>query len=645
MGTQRHRAPEREVRGRDVATSPPYGREIRIKIAGPAGAGIKASGETLARSFVRAGLNVFDVTEYPSLIKGGHNVYILRVSADPIVSHVEPVDVLVALDQLTVELNAHELVDDGALVYDPGDVTLDELPAELRERICAVPVPLTDVVREAGGKPIMRNVAALGAVLGHLDFPLDYLSDSLRTQFARKAPEIAETNIAVATAAHAAAREVGCALPRRIEPIPDAPRRLLVDGNESVGLGALAAGLGFYAAYPMTPASPLLHFMARSGADVGVVVKHTEDELAAMNMVVGAAFGGARSMCASAGGGFSLMVEAFGLAGVSESAVVVGVFSRTAPGTGLPTWTEQGDLRFVMHAAPGEFPRVILSPGDMDDAFRLTWQAFNLADQLQTPVVILSEQYLQESHASVQPFSAHEVTIDRGKLIAEGDVREHDGALDCHGRYLRYKLTDDGVSWRALPGVLGATQVVNSYEHDEYGFAEEDATMRRLQEEKRMRKLELARTLVPAPAIYGPNDADVSIVLFGATKLPVLEAQRWLAAEGTSVRVMQVVTLMPFPADEVAAFLGEGKRTLVVEGNYSGQLEGLIRQHSLVAVENSLRRYDGRPFSPEQIYEHVRRVAAASPHAEGGVTAVGGEQPERGVRGREAALSGREVRR
>ncbi|MBE0476498.1 MAG: 2-oxoacid:acceptor oxidoreductase subunit alpha [Coriobacteriia bacterium] len=596
-----------------ATTAPPYGREVRIKVAGPAGAGIKASGETLARSFAKAGLNVFDLTEYPSLIKGGHNVYVLRVSADPITSHVDPVDVLVALDQLTVELNASELVDGGALVYDPDDVTLDTLDARLRERICPVPVRLTQIVKDAGGKPIMRNVAALGAVIGHLDFPLRFLSESLHTQFARKAPEIAEQNVAVAAAGHDAAREAGCAFPGRVEPLPDAPEKLLVDGNESVGLGALAAGIGFYAAYPMTPASPLLHFMARYGADAGVVVKHTEDEIAAMNMVVGAAFGGGRTMCASAGGGFALMVEAFGLAGVSESAVVVGVFSRTAPGTGLPTWTEQADLRYVMHAAPGEFPRVILSPGDMTDCFELAWKAFNLADRLQTPVVLLSEQYLQESHASVEPFDVAAVTIDRGKLIPEGDVSRHDGALGCEGRYLRYKLTEDGVSWRALPGVRGASQVVNSYEHDEYGHAEEGAQMRALQEEKRMKKLDLARTLVPPPAYFGPEEADVSVVLFGATKLPVLEARDWLEASGVAVNVMQVVTLWPFPTDEVRAFLGAARRSLVVEGNYSGQLEGLIRQHALLEVDEHLRRYDGRPFSPEQVFGKVLAMVGRGP--------------------------------
>ncbi|MDP2401013.1 MAG: 2-oxoacid:acceptor oxidoreductase subunit alpha, partial [Actinomycetota bacterium] len=386
--------------------------------------------------------------------------------------------------------------------------------------------------------------------------------------------------------------------------------RMLVDGNEAFGLGALAAGLGLYCAYPMTPASSLLHFMAAHGEDHGVVVKHTEDEIAAMNMVVGGAFGGTRSMCATAGGGFSLMVEAYGFAGVSETACVVGLFTRPGPATGMPTWTEQSDLRFALHASQGEFPRVVLAPGDHDEAFHLTWQAFNLADVLQTPVILLGDSYLSDNRRTTAPFDTSAVTIDRGKLVAEGDIAEHPEALSEDGRYLRYKVTDDGVSVRALPGVIGAQQIVNSYEHDETGWGApgEDAATRLAQNEKRMRKLELARTLVPAPARFGPAEADLSILLFGTTKMPVLEALNWLEAEGVSVNVMQIVTVWPFPAEEVAAFLSSARKTAIIEGNATGQLQGLVREQCLMDVDHTLHRYDGRPFSPEQVHAWVKEV-------------------------------------
>ncbi len=589
--------------------------DIQIKIGGPAGFGIKAAGQTLARCFARGGLHTFDLTEYPSLIRGGHNVYQVRVSPDPIRSHVLPVDVLVALDQATVDAHVSELVPGAAVVHDPKSVHLPRPPEGTR--ICDVPVPFDDIVDAAGGQRIMRNVAALGAVLGLAGYPLSYLTDSLHAQFARKPPEVASQNVAVATAGYQAGRDAGCPFPVRVTPLRDPVPQILVDGNEAVGTGALAAGLGMYCAYPMTPASSLLAFMAARDRDFGIVVKHTEDEIAAMNMVVGAAFAGARAMCATSGGGFSLMVEAFGLAGVSESAVVVGVFTRPGPATGMPTWTEQSDLRFVIHAAQGEFPRVVLAPGDRADAFTLTWKAFNLADQLQTPVVILGDSYLSDNRASIPPFDLDEVTIDRGKLVAEGDISEHREALDADGLYLRYKVTEDGVSVRALPGVAGAVQVVDSYEHDEHGYgaAGEIAANRTAQMDKRMRKLELARSLVPGPSYFGaaPADADVSVAVFGTTTGPAREALGWLRRDGIATALMQIVTVWPFPAADVSEFLRASRRTLVIEGDHTGQLEGLIRQECLLGVDASLRRYDGRPFAPEQIYAKVAAMAEGAP--------------------------------
>ena len=572
--------------------------EIRIRLGGPAGFGIKAAGQSLARVFMRAGYNTFDITEYPSLIKGGHNTYHLRVSDREIHSHVLSTDILVALDTPTVELHLEELTEGAAIIYDPHDVDIDGIDLGGRDDLCLIGVPLNDIVYEAGGAKIMRNTAALGAVLGHMGFPVSYLNDSIDEQFAHKKPEIAEQNKVVIESGYAFAREHGCAFPYTMEPIEGRGDRLLLDGNEAIGLGALAAGLGMYCAYPMTPASSLLHFLARYGPDRGVIVKHTEDEIAAMNMVVGAAFGGARAMCATSGGGFSLMVEAFGLAGVSESAVVVGLFTRPGPATGLPTWTEQSDLRFAIHASQGEFPRVVLAPGDRHDAFNQTWQAFNLADRLQTPVIVLGDSYLSDHRQSIDPFDVGAVTVDRGELVTSGEVSD----------YQRYAVTDSGISPRVLPGVKGAEQIVNSYEHDEHGFAAEDAPMRIAQNEKRMRKYDLARELVPPPQRFGPDDADLSIVLFGTTKMPVREAMGWLADEGVTVNMLQVVTVWPFPAEEVAEFLGKAKRSAVIEGNHDGQLESLIREQCLVVPDHRLHRYDGRPFSPEQIYGFAKEV-------------------------------------
>lgn len=588
------------------------GFEVRIRIGGPAGFGIKAAGQTLAKLFARSGLETFDLTEYPSLIKGGHNTYHLRVGTDTINSHVLDTDILVALDHETIELHLAELGTGGAIMYDPDDfdpLSLGIVDLRPDDR-CMVPVPLKTIVREVGGPAIMRNAASLGAVLGYIGFPFEPLQESLETQFARKGPAIIEQNVAIAKAGYDHARANECGFPYRLQPVPENGKRLLVDGNEAIFLGAMAAGVGFYSAYPMTPASSLLHLMAAHGEKEGVVVKHAEDEIAAINMVIGAAFGGTRAMCATSGGGFSLMVEALGFAGVSETACVVGVFTRPGPATGMPTWTEQSDLRFVLHASQGEFPRVVLAPGDHQDAFDLTWRAFNLADQLQTPVIILGDTYLSDNRRTVTRFDGSEVNIERGLLVAEGDLAAHPEALDPQGRYARYKDSPAGVSLRALPGVIGAEQIVNSYEHDERGFGSrgEDAHTRVIQNEKRMRKLELARDLVPPPVRFGPDRADLSIILFGSTKMPTLEAMRILQREGIAINILQIVTLWPFPAEEVRAFLESTRRTAVIEGNMTGQLRGLIREHCLIDVDETLNRYDGRPFSPDQIARWVKEV-------------------------------------
>ncbi|MBE0416233.1 MAG: 2-oxoacid:acceptor oxidoreductase subunit alpha [Coriobacteriia bacterium] len=582
-----------------MAQRDPDAVEVRIKIGGPAGFGIKAAGQTLARLFTRAGYETFDLTEYPSLIKGGHNNYHLRISSEEIFSHVEPVDVLVALDRDTVTLHLDELTEGAAIIFDPGDLDIGELE-DVPDTVCAIPVPLKEIVYAAGGISIMRNTAALGAVLGHIAFPLEYLTSSIEQQFAHKAPEIAEQNVACATAGYEYARDHECPFPYELAPRESDEERILVDGNEAVGAAALAAGIGLYCAYPMTPASSLLHFFAKNAEKYDLAVKHTEDELAAMNMVVGGAFGGTRSMCATSGGGFALMVEAFGLAGVSESAVVVGLFTRPGPATGMPTWTEQSDLRFAIHAAQGEFPRVVLAPGDREDAFNLTWQAFNIADVLQTPVIILGDTYLSDNRQSIPPFDTSHVEIDRGEIITEGEVED----------YARHRVTNSGVSPRAIPGVRGAEQIVNSYEHDEHGYGAqgEIAEVRIAQNEKRMRKMDLARMITPSPAYYGPDATDLSILAFGSTKMPVREAMKWLDREGILVNLMQVVTLWPFPAEEVSEFLGKAKRTAIIEGNFTGQLQGLVRQECLMDVDHTLHRYDGRPFSPEQVCGFIKEV-------------------------------------
>jgi 2-oxoglutarate ferredoxin oxidoreductase subunit alpha len=601
-------------------------QELTWRIGGQAGFGIKAAGGVFARSMARGGLSVFDYVEYPSLIRGGHNAFTARVSDAPILANVRSVDVLVALNSETVDRHLGDVVAQGTVVYDPAQVEIgDEVKAQVGARsIRWCPVPLVELATADGGMKLMMNTVAIGTTLGLVDYPFELLEGVLADEFKRKGDAVVASNVAAARRGFDHARE-HCAgdFPYRIKPVEGAPKRILVDGNESVGLGALAAGCRFYAAYPMTPASSLLHFMAAAENDFGVVVKHTEDEIAAMNMTIGAATMGARAMCATSGGGFSLMVEGLGLAGVSETPIVVGLFSRPGPATGLPTWTEQGDLRFAIHAAQGEFPRIVISPGDKEEAFCLAADAFNLAEELQTPVIILSDMFMQESHQTVEPFDHEAIEIRRGKLLAQTDIDAMPRSEDGTAAYFLYSLGEgvdaparrarpwaDGVSPRALPGTRGVVGIRNSYEHDEMGWATEDAAMRAAQDSKRMAKLEAAAGVVPAPRHYGPDEAEVTILSWGSTKGPIREAMRRLEETGVAVSFLQVVTLWPFPADQVADVMRAAKRTLVIEENLTGQFEGLIRERCLLAPDHSLRKWDGRPFFPEEIEAKVREVLA-----------------------------------
>ena len=320
-----------------------------------------------------------------------------------------------------------------------------------------------------------------------------------------------------------------------------------------------------------------------------------EDEISVINTAIGAGFAGVRAMVGTAGGGFALMSEGYGLAAMTETPVVIVVGQRPGPATGLPTWTGQADLRFVMHAHQDEFPRIVIAPGDVGEAFRCAGEAFNIAEKYQTPVILLTDKYLGESRKTAEGFDS--VKIDRGEFVAEGD-----------GDYLRYKFTDSGVSPRALPGTKGAVVVANSDEHVESGQSTEESDARNRMMEKRMRKLEVFRKVMPLPKVYGPDKADITILGFGSVKGPVLEALGGLGKVGISANFIHIVYLSPFPEKEMYSLLAKAKRLLVVENNFTAQFAGVVREYTGVRAENVLLKYDGRPFYPEEIVAKVRSV-------------------------------------
>ena len=572
--------------------------EMTIRIGGEAGMGLESSGAGFSKALTRGGLYVFGLPDYYSRIRGGHNFFSIRVAPEPLVSHAEPVHLVLALDVETIRRHVDDLVPGGAVVYDEGE----EVPEELqRSEIGFFPVPLTKLAEEKGGRAIMRNTVAFGVATGLMGFDPTYLDSVIRDNFAPKGQKVIDANLRVAEAGVEAAQAFQDDFPFHVEAVPDAPSRMILNGNEAFALGALAGGCRFVATYPMTPGSPVLHWFAARADRYGAVIKHTESEIGAINMAIGAGFQGARAMCPTSGGGFSLMVEALGLAGITEVPVVIYNAQRPGPATGLPTRTEQADMLFMMHASQGEFPRFLLAPGTIEDAFRVGWQAFNLADRYQTPTLVMSDHYLAASYRTVEAdaldFDA--VEIDRGALLTEEDLD------DLEEPYQRYKVTESGVSPRATPGHPNAIWVSTANEHDEFGAVSEDAQNRIAQADKRMRKKEGMRQEVESagwsPALYGPEEAEVTFVCWGSTYGPLREAvERLNAEEAGRANMLHFTALHPFPTEAKPA-LERAERTIVVEGNVTGQLETLIRARTGLSVDASIRKYDGRAFSPEYI--------------------------------------------
>lgn len=575
---------------------------VSIKIGGEAGYGIMTAGATLAKSFSRGGLNVHTYSEFPSLIRGGHNTFQICAAPEPIFSHWDKIQVLLALNEETIALHWQELTPGGAVIYDSQKV---QLKSDLvgRKDLHIAGVPLEALAEKAGGK-IMMNTVSLGVALSMCDFPFSFLESAIRDQFAKK-KEIADQNAAAAQAGYEFVAQNFAALrPAHVRPVPGAPRRIVLGGNEAVALGALRAGVKFHAQYPMTPASSVLHFFAAQERNYTMVAKQVEDELAAINFAIGASFAGARAMAATSGGGFSLMVEALGMAGMDEVPLVVVDVQRPGPSTGMPTWTDQGDLQFVIHASQGEFPRLVIAPGDQEELFFETFRAFNFAERYQMPVIILSDKYIAEGMRSFEPFAWQDLKVDRGKLLTEAEAQEI-FKKDGGDWFKRFRFTDDGVSPRTLPGMKGGMFVAPTDEHDEMGEIFEEAENRTKMMAKRMHKLEVVAKEIPGPKFYGPKDADLTVVCFGSTKGPVLETFKDFERKHLKVNMLHFVYLHPFPGKDTASKLKSCKKWAVLEANYTGQLEAILAQHTGLRPAHSFRRWDGRPFSPEWIFSKV----------------------------------------
>jgi 2-oxoglutarate ferredoxin oxidoreductase subunit alpha len=576
--------------------------DLTLLIGGEAGQGVESSSAGFAKALARAGLRVFVLFDYHSRIRGGHNFAKIRISQKPLWTHREPVHLVLALTEETVRTHLGEVVPGGGVIYDEG-LRVDIAALQARG-VHAFPLPLVRIAREVGGNELMANTAALGAAAGITDLDLGPVVSVIRDNFRKRGDALVEGNRKVAEAARDLAQErYGPLFPWKVQ-ATERPPRMVLNGNQAFALGALLGGCKFVAGYPMTPGSPVLEWMAAHAARYGILTKHVEDEIAALCMAIGAGHMGVRALVPTSGGGFSLMVEALGLAGMTEVPVVIYEAQRPGPSTGLATRTEQGDLLFPLFASQGDFPRIVLAPGTVEEAFEAGWRAFNLAERYQCPVIVLSDHNLATSLRDLPPealdFAA--VQVDRGALLSEADL----DALE--GEYLRHRITEDGISPRALPGHPKAVYATASDEHDERGHICEEAQNRARQMDKRMRKLETARAQMRPPVRYGPEEADYTFLCWGSTYGPLREAVDLLNADGVRANLLHLVDVWPFPAEKVQAALAKAGKTVMVEGNHSGQMERLLRMETGHQTWAHIRKYDGRPFSPEYILAHFEEV-------------------------------------
>ncbi len=570
--------------------------DFTIRIGGEAGQGLQTIGGVLAKVFARSGFHVFTYQDYMSRIRGGHNFYQIRFSDKAVMAPRKKVDILVALDLDTIEIHKDDLSESGMVVYDPEFVGKKfDFPAFLD-------VPFASIAKKEGGSKIMANTVATGSVLGMLGMDLAIYEGILKERFKKKGSDIIEKNLASARAGfdYSVKKCLKCTFS---VPQPTDEPLLLINGNQAIGLGALLSGCKFYSAYPMTPSTGIMIFLASKAKEYGIIVEQAEDEISAINMAIGASFAGVRAMTGSSGGGFALMVEGVSLAAMTETPIVIAEVQRPGPATGLPTRTEQGDLLFVLYSGHGEFPRVVFAPGTPEQAIYLTNKAFDIAEKYQIPVFILSDQYLADSEWTFKE-------IDTERLIYE-DHRLRDKALLNLTDYKRFSLSESGISPLAIPGETKHLVVADSDEHDEEGHIIEDAETRIEMVKKRLhKKLHFLRGEISPPQLYGPPDADIMLVGWGSTYGLLKEAVDMLS-NGISVAMLHFSEIYPFPLREIFDYLkplNQARKAICIENNATGQFAQLIRAETGFDFKYRINKYDGRPFSIDDLLTELKKI-------------------------------------
>ena len=578
--------------------------DLAIGIGGAAGQGIATPGDILARIFVRRGLHLNAYNAYQSIIRGGHIFLTLRTSDRPVLSMGDKLDALVPLNQDSMDRHLKLMRAGSAVLYNGDKIR----PGTAVDGVQLCPFSVKELAPNIKGD-LVQNTIALGALLRLIGVEFKPLEDILTLQFKRKGEAVIAENVGVARAGYDYAAAHFKSFPFSL---PDTGKKLaFFEGNQALAMGGAAAGVKFYCAYPMSPSTGVLHWMARHGRELGIMVRQVEDEIGVINMAIGAAHAGCRAMCATSGGGFALMSEGLGSAAMMEIPVVCIDVQRAGPATGVPTKTEQGDLWQVMGAGQGDYPRIIVAPTTITDCFKTVPELFNLVDKFQCPGIILSDLLLSEGRSSVDPAELDfNVPIERGEIIGLN------GDGPPKNEYLRYRLSENGTSPRALPGTPGYVHVVATDEHDEDGvlISDEftDPHKRQAMHEKRMRKMDNMLTLIERPKIFGPAQADVTLVGWGSTQGVIREAMEQLAGEGISANNLQIKWLVPLHAEAIDSVLSTSKKLVIVENNYSGQFARYLRSETGIVAAGHVRKYDGEPFMPHHIVDGVKKILAGT---------------------------------
>ncbi|HME99172.1 MAG TPA: 2-oxoacid:acceptor oxidoreductase subunit alpha [Terriglobia bacterium] len=578
-------------------------RTFAVSIGGAAGQGVATPGDIFAQIFARRGLHVNAYNAYQSIIRGGHTLLTIRTGLGEVTNFGDRIDLLIPLNQDTIDRHLHLMHPGSTVVYN-GD-TIKPKDRSEGVQLCALPV---NELSKGSRSKVEQNTLALAASLSMMGVGFQPLEEVLTQQFKKKGDAVVAENLRIARAGYDYAT---ANFKPFADPLPMTEARYAVlSGNVALAMGGAAAGVKFYCAYPMSPSTGVLHWMAAHARKAGIVVRQVEDEIGVINMAIGAAHAGVRAMCATSGGGFALMTEGLGMSAMIETPVVVIDVQRAGPSTGVPTKTEQGDLWQMLGAGFGDFPKIIAAPTDILDCFKLVPEMHNLADRFQCPAIILSDLLLSEGRASVDPKDLDfNVEIDRGELITSAD------SANGQNGYKRYKITESGISPRAIPGVPGYVHTVATDEHDEDGVLISDEYTnphkRRAMMEKRQRKIAGISAAVLPPKLLGRPGADVTLVGWGSTKGVIREATEILNSQGVTTNQLQIRSLVPLHGDAITEILKTaGKRTIIVENNYSGQFARYLRSETSYVPDGYIRKYDGEPFMPHHIVQSVQEQLA-----------------------------------